>query len=293
MTEQLIDLPPRGLALLHACQPEARRQIEVLSDIVVASRVRRPALNILCSGDFGWDPEFLAALVAKYSQGGRIAHVLFYLANGPAARHWKGQCLDGFGSRLAPETFRRQIVADPLFRQSFQALVERLAPLLVQIGKAGGQAGIVPQLEDNQSDRSFAAMVDLVRTSLPPETAVRLGRNPCVGCWPGNEGRVPDRCFFEEHHHAAATDFTVEDGVVSNDGCPYAFPGETPAFLPWLPLAYLAGVQRRAGEMGSIFLLWNAGYQGLGHRSDPPAQRDYVVPTAAERKILIDFLQTK
>jgi len=293
MTAQLIDLPPRGLALLHACQPEARRQIEILSDIVVASRIRRPALNILCSGDFGWDPEFLAALVAKYSQGGRIAHVLFYLANGPAARHWKGQCLDGFGSRLAPETFRRQIVDDPLFRQSFQALVERLAPLLVQIGKAGGQAGIVPQLEDNQSDRSFAAMVDLVRSSLPPGTAVRLGRNPCVGCWPGNEGRVPEDCFLEEHHHAAATDFTIENGVVSNDGCTYAFPGETPAFLPWLPLADLAGVQRRAGELGSIFLLWNAGYQGLGHRSEPPAQHDYVVPTAAEREMLIDFLRHK
>ena len=293
MTEQLIDLPPRGLALLHACQPEARRQIEVLSDIVVASRIRRPALNILCSGDFGWDPEFLAALVAKYSQGGRIAHVLFYLANGPAARHWTGQCLDGFGSRLAPETFRRQIVDDPLFRQSFQALVERLAPLLVQIGKAGGQAGIVPQLEDNQSDRSFAAMVDLVRTSLPPGTAVRLGRNPCVGCWPGNEGRVPDRCFLEEHHHAAATDFTVENGVVSNDGRTYAIAGEKPGFLPCLPLARLAGVQTRTGTLGSIFLLWSAKYQGLDAKGTPPAQRNYAMPTAAEEEQLVAFLRQR
>ncbi|MBB5349000.1 hypothetical protein JWG42_16635 [Desulfoprunum benzoelyticum] len=293
MIEQLIDLPPRGLALLHACQPQARKQIEALTDIVVASRIRRPAMNILCSGDFGWDPEYLAALVDKYSQGGRIAHVLFYLANGPAARHSKGHGLDGFGSRLAPETFRRQILDDLHFRQTFQALVERLAPLLVQIGKAGGQACIVPQLEDNQSNRSFAAMADLVKKSLPPEVAVRLGRNPCVSCWPGNEGQVPGDCFLEEHHHAAATDFTVQDGVVSNDGCTYAFPGATPAFLPWLPLTDLAGVQRRAGEMGSIFLLWNAGYQGLGQRSEPPAQRDYVVPTAAERQILIDFLQMK
>jgi len=293
MAEQLIDLPPRGLALLHACQPEARKQIEELSDIVVASRVRRPALNILCSGDFGWDPGYLATLVEKYSQGGRIAHVVFYLANGRAARHWKGQLLDGFGSRIAPETFRRQILDDPLFRQSFQDLAARLAPLLDRIAIAGGQAGIVPQLEDNQSDRSFAAMVDLIKKALPPAMAIRLGRNPCVSCYPGNEGRVPGGCFLEEHHHAASTDFTVADGVISNDGCTYAFPGEQPAFLPWLPLADLAGVQRHTGDMGSIFLLWNARYQGLRRKPEPPDRRDYVVPTAAERQILIDFLRRK
>ena len=293
MAEQLIDLPPRGLALLHACQPQAREQIEALSDIVVASRIRRPALNILCSGDFGWDPQFVAGLVQKYSQGGRIAHVLFYLTNGPASRHWKQQNLHGFGSRLAPETFRRKILDDTPFRQSFQDLAAKLAPLLVEIGRAGGQACVVPQLEDNQSNRSFTAMLELVKKSLPPETAARLGRNPCVGCWPGNEGRVPDDCFLEEHHHAASTDFTVEGGVVSNDGCTYAYPGEKPNYLPWLPLADLIGVQRHTGDMGSIFLLWNAGYQGLGHMSDPPDRRHYVVPTQTEREILIDFLRQK
>jgi len=192
MAEQLIDLPPRGLALLHACQPQAREQIEALSDIVVASRIRRPALNILCSGDFGWDPQFVAGLVRKYSQGGRIAHVLFYLTNGPASRHWKEQNPDGFGSRIAPRPSAAKSLTMPpsadrsrTWRRDWPRCSSRSA------GPAARPA-FVPQLEDNQSNRSFAAMVELVKKSLPPGTAARLGRNPCVGCWPGNEGRVPD-----------------------------------------------------------------------------------------------------
>lgn len=290
MNDDLLNLPPRGLSLLHACQPEAKRQVEALCDIVIASRIRRPAFNVLVSGDFGWDPDILAELVTKYSQGGRIPHVLFYLTNGPAARHWKGQVMDGFGSRMSPEEFRRKITGDTLFQQSFQHLAARLVPLACLIGRAGGRVAIVPQLEDNQSNASFLAMHDLVGDALPREVVVGLGRNPCVGCWPGNEGNVPAGCFPEEHHHSAATDFTVENGVVSNDGCTYAFAGEKPGFLPCLPLARLAGVQARTGTLGSIFLLWNAKYQGLDAKGTPPAQRNYVMPTAAEKEQLAAFL---
>jgi hypothetical protein len=293
MNDDLLDLPPRGLSLLHACQPEAKRQVEALGDIVVASRIRCPAFNVLVNGDFGWDPDILAELVTKFSRAGRIPHVLFYLTNGPAARHWKEQIMDGFGSRLPPEEFRKKITGDTLFQQSFAQLATRLAPIISLIGRAGGRALIVPQLEDNQGNRSFIAMRDLTREAMPGELTVRLGRNPCVGCWPGNEGAVPSDCFFEEHHHSAATDFTIRNGVVSNDGCTYAFAGEKPDFLPYLPLARLAGVQTRTGVLDSIFLLWSAKYQGLEAKSAPPAQRNYVMPTAEEEKQLVDFLRQR
>ena len=102
---------------------------------MIASRVRRPAFNVLVSGDFGWEPDLLAGLVTKYSRGGRIPHILFYLANGPAARHWQGQIMDGFGSRMSPEEFRQKIAGDTLFQQSFQHLAARLVPLACLIGK--------------------------------------------------------------------------------------------------------------------------------------------------------------
>lgn len=291
MTATLTDLPPRGLALLHACQPQARTQVDALSDIVIASNLRRPALNILCSGDFGWDPDYLASLVEKFSQGGRAAQVLFYMTDGPAARKWQSQAMTGFGSRMAPEEFRQKIMTDKQFQNDYQDLVRRLSDLVTEIHQAGGQALIVPQLEDNQTDKSFAAMLELTRSALPRDLAIRYGRNPCVGCYPGNEGGLPAGCFLEAHHHSASTDFTVNDGVVTNDGCTYDFPGEKPAFSPYLPLENLAGVQSKTGQMNSIFVLWSAKYQGLGDTSVPPDQRNYVMPTEDEKKALTGFLQ--
>lgn len=291
MTANLLDLPPRGLALLHACLPQARGQVEALSEIVIASALRRPAMNVLCSGDFGWDAEYLIALVRKYSQAGRKAQVLFYLTNGPAARRWQSQVMDGFASRLAPEQFRRKILTDRQFQKDYQELAGRLSGLVAEIHQAGGQALIVPQLEDNQTDKSFAMMLELTRSALPQYPAIRYGRNPCVGCYPGNEGSIPAGCFLEEHHHSASTDFTLQDGILSNDGCTYAFPAETPAFTPWLPLENLEGVQGRTGRMNSIFLLWNARYQGLDGSSAHPAKRSYVMPTEDEKILLIEFLR--
>lgn len=291
MTAILTDLPPRGLALLHACQPQARTQVDALSDIVIASTLRRPALNILCSGDFGWDPDYLTSLVQKFSQGGRVAQVLFYMTNGPAARKWQSQAMTGFGSQMAPEEFRQKIMTDKQFQNDYQDLVRRLSGLVAEIHQAGGQTLIVPQLEDNQTDKSFAAMLELTRSALPQDLAIRYGRNPCVGCYPGNEGGLPAGCFLEEHHHSASTDFTVNDGVVSNDGCTYAFPGEKPAFSPSLPLENFTGVQSKTGQMNSIFVLWSAKYQGLSNKSVPPDQRNYVMPTEDEKKALIGFLQ--
>lgn len=291
MTANLIDLPPRGLALLHACQPRARGQVEALSDIVMASGLQRPVMNILCSGDFGWDADFLITLVRKYSQGSRTAQVIFYLTNGPAARHWQTQVMDGFASRLAPEQFRRMILTDRQFQLEYQALARRLTGLVAEIHQAGGESLIVPQLEDNQTDRSFAMLLELTRSALPQDLAIRYGRNPCIGCYPGNEGGLPADCFLEEHHHSAGTDFTLEDGILSNDGCTCAFPEETPAYTPWLPLEILAGVQNRTGQINSIFLLWNAKYQGLDRSAVPPAKRNYVMPTENESAMLIEFLR--
>ncbi len=291
MTAALSDLSPRGLALLHANLPQARKQVEALSDIVIRAGLRRPALNILCSGDFGWDPDYLKSLVHKYSQAGRLPHVLFYLTNGPAGRHWKSQVMQGFGSRLPPEEFRRKILHDQQFQRDFQRLARRLADIITDIYHTGGQVSVVPQLEDNQTDQSFAMMLEISRAALPQELPIRFGRNPCVSCYPGNQGGLPAGCFLEEHHHSANTDFILRNGVLSNDGCTYSFPGETPLYLPHLPLADFAGVQSRTGLMNSAFILWNAKYQGLTNRGTDPEGRDYVMPTEAEREILVKFLR--
>ena len=291
MKPKLLDLPPRGLTLLHACQPEARKQVEVISDIVIEAGLRRPALNILCSGDFGWDCGYITALIQKYSQGGRSAQVLFYLTNGPAARHWQTQAMEGFGSRLAPEQFRRKILTDGPFQHDFQELARRLAGIIAQIHHTGGQAFVVPQLEDNQTDESFKMMLQLCRDALPPDLPVHFGRNPCISCYPGNQGGLPVGCFLEEHHHSSSCTFTVENGIVANDGCTYAFPGEQPVFTPYLPLADLAGVQSRTGRLNSTFLLWSAKYQGLGLKNQKPKDRDYILPTDEEKALLRTFLQ--
>ncbi|MDP3481445.1 MAG: hypothetical protein Q8R88_16885 [Desulfoprunum sp.] len=292
MTAMLIDLPPRGLSLLHACLPQARKQVDAISDIAIASCLQRPAVNILCSGDFGWDADYISTLVQKYSQDGRTPHVLFYLTNGPVARHWKTMQMKGYGSALPPEQFRQKIMTDKTFQNGFQELARRLADIVKEIHQLGGQAYMVPQLEDNQSNESFAMMLKLTRAAMPQDLPIHFGRNPCVSCYPGNEGGLPAGCFLEEHHHSASTAFTVENGIVSNDGCAYAFPGETPAFRPCLPLEKFIGVQSKTGQMNSIFLLLSTKYQGLVNQSTipPPEKRVYVMPTEAEKSALIEFL---
>ena len=291
MPINLIDLPPRGLSLLHANLLQARKQVETLSDIVIAGGLKNIAFNVECGGGFGWDPDYLRALVAKYSQGGRVAHVVFYLSDGQAARKWQTTAMEGFGAKNSPEEFRRKILMDRGFQDEFQGLVRLLSDIITEIHRVGGHAFVVPQLEDNQTNKSFAMMLELTRAALPPDLPVRLGRNPCVSCYPCNEGTLPVGCFLEEHHHSAGTDFTLRDGILSNFGCTYSFPDETPTYHPDLPLAKFQDVQSRTGEMNSIFILWSAKYQGLGSLIRDPKSRDYVMPTEVEKAMLIEFLQ--
>lgn len=280
---------PRGISLLQAMMPKARQQVDALTDILVQSKLPSVAVNVLCDSGFGWDPVYLQQLVTKLGSK-RVPHFLFYLTCGPAARFWYKHLEEGFGAEISPETFRENILKDKSFQSGFQQLFTRLIPVIEAIQEKGGLTRVVPQLEDNQTNTSFRKMIDLLQEVIPSGLQVELGRNPCVGCYKGNEGTIPAVCFAEYHLHKASTDFNMKNGVISNDGCTYAFPDETPDWSPSLLLADFEVVQQKAGELDNWFLLWSAKYQGLGSSAKSPADRDYPIPTDREKQLLTEFL---
>lgn len=283
-------IAPRGLSLLQAMVPKARPQVDALTDILKESSLQNIAVNVLSDSGFGWDPDYLEQLAVKLGKY-KIPHFLFYLTSGPSARSWQTHLEKGFGADIPPEEFRKKILNDATFQSGFQQLFTRLIPVIECIQELGGHTRVVPQLEDNQTDVSFDKMINLLQEVIPAQLQVELGRNPCVGCYPGNQGTIPAGCFAEYHLHTAATGFDMKNGVLSNDGCTYVFPGETPGWSPNLPLEKFEGVQQRAGELHNWFILWSAKYQGLGTSSKPPTDRDYPVPTDREKQLLLSFLQ--
>lgn len=286
-----ISTPPRGVSLLQAMVPSARNQVEKLTDILVQSELENIAVNILCDSGFGWDPDYLIHLVQKLSSDGMVPHFLFYLTSGPSARAWQSHHESGYGAEISPEMFRELIEHDKEFQLGFQQLLIRLFPVIELINTQGGVARVVPQLEDNQTDESFNTMIELLHAVLPAHIKVELGRNSCVGCYPGNQGLAPAGCFCEYHLHSGSIDFNYKNGIISNDGCTYVFPGEPAGWNPSLPLEDFQGVQQKAGDLNNWFLLWSAKYQGLESQGKSPMDRDYPVSTDRECQLLNAFLQ--
>lgn len=288
---KLLNKPPRGLALLHAMVPSARAQVLSLVDIIKESRVDKPCVAILCGRGFGFDISFLVDIVIALNQDNRSCHLLLYLTNGASQRQFETTPVDGFGTRIAPKEFRRLIQSDDHFQESYQSIPIELIPVMEANHRLGGVTRVVPQLEDNQTDASFEVMGALLKPVLPTSLGVQVGRNPCPTCWPGNGADVPKGMFLEEHTHGVLS--RTMDGVVSNDGMTYLFPGETSQYPRKMKLENVKPIMRKANQDNSWFVLWSAKYQGLGGGSPKdPYTRDYKKPTHAERTALVEFLQS-
>jgi hypothetical protein len=288
--EPLLDLPPRGLAMLHAMAPEAEEQIVALSEIMLESNLKNLALAVLMGGTFGSNSYVVTRLIEEFNKNGRRCHLLLYLTDGASQRRFKNTAINAFGTRISPEEFRDRIQSDEAFQAEYLRIAEEAVPLLDLNARLGGLSRVVPQLEDNQSDASFGAMWSLIKPVVSTSFNTQIGRNPCVQCWPDNGSEIPDGFFREQHIHGGMPDVTF--GVVSNDGMDYFLPGQTSEFQPQTELPNLSPAMIESGARGNWFVLWSAKFQGLGAPPiKAPSERDYALPTQAERETLVSFLR--
>ncbi|MCB0323318.1 MAG: hypothetical protein KDD69_07070 [Bdellovibrionales bacterium] len=288
---QLVTTPPRGLACLHCTQPEARNSARQIADVLSDSCLASPAINYLVDGTFGFDETFLTDQITQLTEGGRQLFVTFYLANGPAQRQYDITVVEGFGARIDPEEFRYRIQHDPALQGRYQSLVDRIVPVVRYALQRGAAVSLIPMLEDNLSDEAFRAMAELLLAVIPPDLTVAVGRNPCPGCYSGNDHGIPPG-FFEELH----TDWAgvgISNGIVTNDGRHY-HSAAAPSTNAETTLDELRAVRDAAGRNNNTFILWSAARQGLPESNGAhplPSQRYYAPLAAAERSELIRFLR--
>lgn len=280
---ELIETTPRGFACLHCTQPEAKQQATVLASLLHKSCLKNIAINYLVDGTFDFNSQLLIDHLALLSEGDRTVFVYFYLTNGATARRWDVTNIDAFATKMPPEEFRKAIITDDALHSEYQQLLIRLIPVLEAAAQYGAQVSLVLALEDNLTLQSFNALYDLTIETLPTMLPVSIGRNPCPGCYSGNDATIPTGVFEEKHTLSPHTN--VRDGMITNDGRDYNS-GE---------LEKLAALRDRATSLNSAFILWSAERQGLNDYENGiyphPTERNYQMPSIEEQREMVYFLR--
>ena len=288
---------PRGVSCLQCMEQGAIEQRQVFLDLLRETCLKNIALSVVVDNSFSFDEAFLFQAVDALTSGGRRLFLHVYLLNGPSQRKYDTTPVLGSFTRVEPKRFRELLFSNARVERIVRKLVDRVTPAMVYALNKGAVVNLVPMLEDNLQRRSFNRLSEIILDELPAGLEVALGRNPCPRCYPGNDDYVPTGFFAEHHPELPALRFDVVDGVMSNDGVDVGFtPGEVGGRVQ--SLATIAGLRDTATAQNSLFLFWNAEYQGLqSSRSGisgtavSPTDRPYAVPTQVEKNAIIQLLR--
>lgn len=271
---------PRGFSGIQCMSPGAQKQCDLLTDLLLKSCVKHPAKTYLVDDSFGWDQGWLTRDVEALALQGRQPELVFYIANGASARK-EGSPVPHLQRSVA--SFRDAIQYDPALRARYSALVARVIPVLRRARELGAGVRLIPFLEDNFTDKAFAAALDLTRKALPADLQdIKLGRNPCPGCAPGNSNNIPSGLFRDLHTNTG--NFHNPGGMVVDDGFVLTSQEKAPIF-------------KAAAEQGAIAIDWGAGRQGCAVRDGKPvcgtdpATRQYYTPTEAEQSEMVKLVR--
>lgn len=276
--EQLIDnVQPIGVSFIHGLQAEAKPQVDALKQILLKSCVKRIAANFLVDGSFGLDTQVLSDFVTDMSVFGREVHLILYLQNGSSQRRWKNTAVKGFASNIEPSRFRDMIMHDAAIRERYRAIVRSLLPVIDQAHLSGGTIYLVVGLEDNLTSRQ-ALEVKHIGTEALEGRFVLWVRNPCPGCYAGND--ESSEGFDMRERHAQNTAFATSNGIITNDGFNLSFDE-------------LSQLKQAAFARDNVFIAWDRARQGIPPSGEylAPNKRLYYIPTQGEFDDLIAFLR--
>lgn len=286
---------PQGVMCLHCMHRKANGGVSALTDSLVNACIKNIAIGFLTDGSFGFDKSVIESEVIKLSQEGRKVFLHLYIVNGPGQRRWKLGAFKSFAI-MNPVEFRGEIRRNIKLRREYAEQVKRLIPVISLTVSLGGVVYLAPALEDNLDDASFKTISNLTLRALPKTLPFTLVRNPCSDCYGGNTTGLPNGVIRE--HHTSKFDFSLQDGVISNDGKYFVFPngtsssGSGSSAMPSYTFSDLRNVRDRARRQNDIFLLWIGKYQGsrLGMELQPVNQRNFEFPSAYEVREITDFL---
>ena len=274
----LIDLPPRGVSMLHCDLNKPRPQCESLVQLMKDSCVKRLAVGYLVDDVFGFRPTHIQHDLTQLSSEGREVSVNFYLMNGP----WQRRCNDHpngpFDVRMCAPQFNSAVKGDPGTRTQVKARAERLVPLIQAAKALGVTVYVTPMLEDNMDNSAFAAVMGIIKPVLDPHQ-VRYVRN----------GGTGHGAQFTEVHNP---EHRLPGAIMVNDGVTYEFPGEHSTYPRKISEASLRSAFSYYAQNGPYWIAWHAGVQGLTSGTlPPPEQRNYRTLSAADKQFLINLLR--
>ena len=288
---EMIPGPPVGLACLHCGAPGARENAFRLAEIMARSCRANLAMTMLVDGSFDDVRDQLGDVVRRATANGAKLHLYLYFSNGPWQRRIGSVPKKGIGSDITPEEFRRRISRDKVLQNIYFDRINWALPLITYSQTRGASVYVLPMLEDNFDQPTARTMEALVSTAIPDDIPIHLGRNPCPGCYAGNDESIPSEIFRDLHLSSPHDPITISGGVVTNDGANLHFAGENPEPRSF-SFDQMKQAIARATANGNSFVIWRSQYQGIGADEVllDPAVRSYPVPTAAEEAELVRLL---
>lgn len=247
--------------------------VETALDILKSSS--SPVLSFI-PGVFGSDKANYPYMMDDLVLNGIGVHVQLYVLCGPCRRPRRDGSLVQFRPDLDIRGLESAIQWDPEVRSQYLDYVFNIIkPLITAYPQL--RFTIVPELEDNQSDSSFAALLDLTATSLDGISNVDYQRNPMGGSRTRNyNGRT---VTLELHHTSVYALHQLQSGdTLSLDGQSFSFRGENVGCPVDATYDEIVALIQESMDRGVNFHLWRFEWQGLyicGGPALPPEQRTY------------------
>ncbi|MBP9837915.1 MAG: hypothetical protein KBC84_04305 [Proteobacteria bacterium] len=291
--ETLIETSPRGISCLHCMQSEAASQADALIKILVDTCLKNVAVSYLLDGTFSYDENLLKKHIDILTSDNRRLFLHLYFINGPSQRRYKNTVSDGFAATSSPEEFRKKISHDVTFQNKYKNYLQGFNSLIAYANSKNVALSIVPVLEDNLEVESFEKIASLTTEAF--QNPVMIGRNPCPGCYDGNDHRVPNG-YFQESHSVNNCN-KIRNGIITNDGDVTELDIRNKNISGQISLKELRIARDHCSINNNIFILWNASYQGLIAKGSGSfgrkdySKRDYPLPNESERANLIKFLR--
>jgi hypothetical protein len=281
----------RGYTMLYAMHPKARGVVDTQVATLLRARVREPHVGVLIDGTFTRDFEYLKTVIDRLSQDGRRVRLTLYLTNGPAMRRFETTRIVAPFSKIDPERFRTLIRNDNSVREQFVRIVNDAARIFrynLEVHPENSNVAVV-MLEDNLDWDSYNRMRLLSSRTL--SRVATFARNPCVGCYSGNDSD-PQGDAREEHNLSFFNQLRRGDAY-SFDGVGFAYPGQS-LRQGEVSSDQVIEVMRASVRQGLQYVgLWRAPWQGIVEGQDliPPEERTFIASTPEEQLFEITALR--
>lgn len=280
----------RGYSMLYAMHPKARKVSEIQVQNLINARIREPYIAVLIDGTFSKDYNFLKSLIKKLNRNQRILTLALYISNGPTMRKFDSTPIETDFSKIDPFEFREKIKWNSEVRLKYTKLVEE-ANILFSYNKSLNRKNIniaIPMLEDNLQRDSYFIMKGIVENNVFPNTIII--RNPCKGCYPGNDNDRLD-ANKEEHEMKFFDTLTQGDGFTF-DGHGFNYPHKK--FPNATSVKDTEAIMNLSLQRGLRYVgLWQFSWQGLLNTEVTvhPNDRNYIIPTERELEYEIEVLR--